>query len=324
MAAAPCGGYVLFYHTIQHHSIYSKPDTRSNFQRLATLSEHQDTERAPPATIYTYALIKPSSSFAQRTLCIIYNILFLKTRFGMNNLILKKLDRASSHKNDRLMECTVLSATNETMGNTRPEGNLLHVQTDGIANLRTTERSTNNIPHDVAPLAISESFSCSEDQVLDMRGAPKRSTVLWCLKVDQDGKSNRTFYRDEPWEGINNGLPDSDLDEHLDTRSVLTYNTMANVVDLTGKESNTSTTWRQRPVDFQFGRDAILMHRRDPFMTIHSRKVVNLINAALPYYPYRVKDDEFTAVLDTFPPIMHCYQELKHYFNSYVETLPQD
>ncbi|EAT77618.1 hypothetical protein HBH56_208050 [Parastagonospora nodorum] len=152
-----------------------------------------------------------------------------------------------------------------------------------------------------------------------------RPDVLWCLEVEQDGKQLRTFYKDEPWKGINNGLPDSDPDDDMDSRAVLTYFVSADVIDITGKESNTSTTWRDRPVDFQFGRDAVLFTRFPANITIHSKRLISIVNAALSYYPYRSDPDRFHAnPYDSFPDLMHCYQELKHYFSAFLESLPEE
>lgn len=191
----------------------------------------------------------------------------------------------------------------------------------GIAHPTIREISKEELSHAETRAAVSDSAHDVDGELLHSPDGTKHPEVLWCLQVHQHGKSDRSFYQDEPWKGINNGLPDSDPDENMDSRAVLTYSIRAEVFDLTGKESNTVETWRDQPVDFKFGRDAILLSRLSPTMTIHAKQVVQLINAALPYYPYRLPRDHFVATGDVFPQIMHCYQELKNYFNSYLSSL---
>jgi hypothetical protein len=171
------------------------------------------------------------------------------------------------------------------------------------------------------------SFTCvsPHNESSNAKSLPERPDVLWCLEVNQNGKPQRTFYQDKPWRGINNGLPDSDPDEDMDSRAVLTYTVRAEVIDITGKESNTSTTWKDRPVDFQFGRDAVLFTRMRPTIMIHSKRLIKVITTTLNYYPYRTNENLFAANLDdSFHELMYCYQELKLYLNSYLKMLSKE
>jgi hypothetical protein len=159
----------------------------------------------------------------------------------------------------------------------------------------------------------------------DIPGSLKRPDILWCLTVREEGKSTRTFYKDAPWKGINNGLPGSDPDEDMESRVVMTYYVEADVIDKTNKEPNTSRTWRDQPVDFEFGRDAVLHDRYLPYMKFYSRRLINVVDAILDYFPYRGDTDFFMAESgDMFVTIIYCYAELKQYFSSYYEALPKE
>ena len=70
----------------------------------------------------------------------------------------------------------------------------LSLQNDGHEKKETSEDAN-----------MDESFS---DQTA------KRSDVLWCLTVKEEGKPSRTFYKDQPWKGINTSLSGSDLDQN--------------------------------------------------------------------------------------------------------------
>jgi hypothetical protein len=90
---------------------------------------------------------------------------------------------------------------------------------------------------------------------------PSNSTdidVLYSLTLTEDGKAARTFYKDTPWKGISVGLPGFDTDVYEKRKGVLDLNVAATVEDKTGKKPNPRQTWRDEPVDFEFGRDAIL------------------------------------------------------------------
>lgn len=158
-----------------------------------------------------------------------------------------------------------------------------------------------------------------------LQSPPERPEILWCLTVKEEGKANRTFYKDTPWKGINNGLPGSDPDEDMESRAVMTYYVDADVKDKTDKEPNTSKTWRDQPVDFELGRDAVLHERYWPRIKLHSRRLVKIMDAVLDYYPYRGDADSFSSELeDNFTALMYCYAELKHYFNTYRSALPTE
>jgi hypothetical protein len=97
-----------------------------------------------------------------------------------------------------------------------------------------------------------------------LRGSTPRpdTDVLYSIRLKEKGKDDRTFYKDTPWKGINNGLPGSDPDEDEETRTVLVLNVDADVKDKTNKNPNTLRSWRDDDADFEFGRDAILLEVR--------------------------------------------------------------
>lgn len=69
----------------------------------------------------------------------------------------------------------------------------------------------------------------------------------------------------------------------------------------------------------------MLFNRFPPILTIHYKRLIKVITSALSYYPYRNREDTFEATFNsTFPELMYYYQELKHYFNLYLQSLSQD
>jgi len=115
----------------------------------------------------------------------------------------------------------------------------------------------------------------------------ERPDILFCLTVKERGKPERSFYKDAPWKGINNGLPGSDADDASESRAVLVYTVEADVTDKTQKPSNTSLTWREQPSDFEFGRDALLDERHSPSMQFYSKRLIKVLDDILDYYPFR-------------------------------------
>lgn len=185
----------------------------------------------------------------------------------------------------------------------------------------------------------------SEGEEEDEDGSPvhhdaERPYVLWCLKLcEQSSKStcprNRFFYQDRPWKDINNGLPGSDPDyyekdddaqeETQDTNAVLLYQLKADVKDKTNKSGNTPSTWRDEPVDFQFGVDARLLRSHTPSILLQSKRLIKIMELLLAYYPFRTGDFvQYKVERENFVDFMHYYPELKAYFNTYIRSLPTD
>ena len=153
----------------------------------------------------------------------------------------------------------------------------------------------------------------------------ERADILFCLTLLGKNEEPRSFYKDSPWKGINNGLPGSEDDTEKDTKAVLVYYVDANVIDKTKKKSNTSSTWRDEPVDFEFGRDAVLESRHEPNLKLYSKKLMKLVDLILDYCPYRGDHEVFSSTLgDNFTALMSCYAEMKEYFDTYRRSLPEE
>lgn len=152
-----------------------------------------------------------------------------------------------------------------------------------------------------------------------------RPDVLYCLRLLEENQQDRRLYKDTPWKGINSGLPGSEPDPKSDTDAVLVYYIDADVKDKTKKEANTASTWRDEPVDFEFGRDAVLQRRYWPALSIYSKKILKVLEQVLDYWPYLEDDDFFGSELkDNIVVLMSCYAELKEYFNGYLQSLPAE
>lgn len=156
----------------------------------------------------------------------------------------------------------------------------------------------------------------------------KPAEVLYCLEISERNKADRHYYKDTPWEGINTGLPGSEPDRDQDFDAVLMYYVFADVETRNEKESNTSKNWREKPVDFVFGRDAILKKRYKPEIKIQSKNLIKVIDTILDYWPGRGDHDlfpcEHIGESELFFHPMLCYAELKHYFRRYRDGLPEE
>jgi hypothetical protein len=153
----------------------------------------------------------------------------------------------------------------------------------------------------------------------------KRPDILWCLEVSEEGKASRKFFKDTwTWKGIYNGLPGSDPEDD-EQKAIMFYHVDAKVLDKTNKSGNTSSTWRDEPVDFQLGRDAELIQRFWPAIRLESKGLIRTMEQLLDYYPDHLGDyDYYASSKDVFEEFMYYYPELKAYFNSYVQSLPRD
>ena len=156
----------------------------------------------------------------------------------------------------------------------------------------------------------------------------KRSEVLWCLTVKEEGRISRAFYKDQPWKGLNTRLPGSGLDHEeyqKEIPAVIIYYVDADVIDKTNKSANTVWTWRDEPVDFQFGKDAELIFTYSPLLRLISKNLIKIMEMLLDYYPDHLEDfDDYYLTADNFQELMHYYPELKAYFNTYLRSLPKD
>lgn len=153
-----------------------------------------------------------------------------------------------------------------------------------------------------------------------------RSDVLWCITLKEEGKPSRTLYKDQPWKGINNGLSGSDPDQSEEEKTaVLVHYIDVTVEDKTNKSANTMLTWRDDPVDFQFGRDARLLDTSWPLITLYSKNLIKVMELLLDYYPDHLGDfDDYHGGESGFEEFMHYYPELKAYFKAYLQSLPKE
>ena len=105
----------------------------------------------------------------------------------------------------------------------------------------------------------------------------------------------------------------------------MVYTVCAHVHDRTNKPGNTSSTWREEPVDFQFGKDANLERRYYPNLTLYSKKLIKIMELLLDYYPSHLGDfDHYSSDQDIFKEFMYYYPELKAYIKTYLRILPKD
>lgn len=185
--------------------------------------------------------------------------------------------------------------------------------------------SDGTLPHDngQAKLAASEDGDKNEppsDQ------AAQHSSILWRLTVNEEGKTSRSFFSDQPWKGINTGLSGSDFDQNEEEKvTAILYCVDADVVDKTDKSANTMLTWRENPVDFQVGKDAQLVSTTLPLISLYSKNLIRIMELILDYYPAHLGDfEDYYTHEGNFEELMHYYLELKAYFNTYLRSLPKD
>jgi hypothetical protein len=215
---------------------------------------------------------------------------------------------------------------------TKGQGDDDGIGSSSIAKLNDTSTKTEQINGETkaegeenhAPAKL-EDLETSKSDAPGIEPSPERPDILYCLTLKEDNKVDRSFYKNTPWTGVNTGLPGSDPEDEEESRAVLTYYVDAVVQDKTGKEPNTSKTWREQPADFEFGRDAVLKNRYWPNLKLYSKKLIKLCELVLDYYPLRGDGKTFQPpIRDTFVEFMYCYQELKQYLNTYRQSLPED
>jgi hypothetical protein len=151
--------------------------------------------------------------------------------------------------------------------------------------------------------------------------------ILWGLRVIEEGKPSRTFYKDQPWKGINTFLSGSDNheDEEEEVPAVIMFFTEAVVIDKTNKSANSIFTWRNEPIDFQFGDDAELIRTYLPVLRLVSKNLIKIMESLLDYYPDHLEHfHDYHPKQGNFQELMHYYPELKAYFNTYIQSLPKD
>jgi hypothetical protein len=152
-----------------------------------------------------------------------------------------------------------------------------------------------------------------------------RPDILWALTVSDKDKPDQSFFKDKPWEGVNNGLPGSDPEDDDEKKAVVVYYVQAEVRNKTNKEGNTLSTRRDEPADFQFGKDAQLIRRFWPMLKLLSKKLIRIMELLLDYYPDHLGDfDYYPSQEDNFVEFMYYYPELKAYFNTYVRSQPDN
>jgi hypothetical protein len=141
------------------------------------------------------------------------------------------------------------------------------------------------------PSSAQDSSLKRQSTLPNEEGPKGRTDILWCLIAQEEGKTDRTFYKDTRWKGVNNGLPDysPDGNEEEDSIAVLAYFIYADIVDKTQKQGNTIWTWREDKPDFELGPDAVLQRRYWPHLKLFSKRLISVVENILDYYPYRGK-----------------------------------
>lgn len=204
--------------------------------------------------------------------------------------------------------------------------NLKHVLEDSKSEIRlpSLQPSEGPSPEDSDYGEAKASEGAEQNKSLSGQNAG-RPDILWCLRVHEEGKSSRSFFKDHAWEGINNGLPGSAPEIDHEKKAVMIYHVTAEVTDRTNKPGNTLLTWKDEPVDFQFGRDAHLITRHYPSIQIYSKKLIRIMELLLDYYPGHLGDfGDYFSRQDNFEELLYYYPELKAYFNTYLRSLPKD
>lgn len=142
----------------------------------------------------------------------------------------------------------------------------------------------------------------------------------------EKGKSARKLYKDSPWQGIQSGLTGSGVVEDLERNAVLIYTIPVDVEDWRQRQGNTPSTWHDGPIDFDFDRDAHIVNRRSPHLTLCSKRLTRIMELLMDYYPAHIGSyDEYTATTqDTFAEIMYYYAEMKAYLSTYSQSIRED
>lgn len=221
---------------------------------------------------------------------------------------------------------TIVQVKLEKFDASKDNSNPEHILEDSEGEIQLSSRQPSEGPspedNDHGKAKASEGAEKDETPSSQDAGRPD---ILWCLSVHEKGKPSRYFYRDQAWKGINNGLPGSDPGIDNEKMAVMVYYVGAKVKDRTNKPGNTSLTWRDEPVDFQFGKDAHLVDRFHPTIRLYSKKLIKIMELLLDYYPDHLGDfDDYDSRKDNFEEFMYYYPELKVYFNTYLRSLPKD
>lgn len=193
-----------------------------------------------------------------------------------------------------------------------------HEQRTMIAQDCTDQSNKHNMAESSTPLSSQNG---------DASGArPKKPDILYGLSLQEHGKSDRIFYKDESWKGVTTGLSSSEVDDFDEDNAVLGLVVEVDILDKTGKPGNSLATWRDQPVDFEFGRDAMVLEIRAPRIDFHSRRLVDVMEQMMDYYPEKHGNFRHcNAVLGTcYVDIMHFYAEMKAYHSLYLKSIPMD
>ena len=155
---------------------------------------------------------------------------------------------------------------------------------------------------------------------------PRKPDILYGLRLVESGKTDRNFYKDGSWKGVTTGLSGSEASQYDEDNAVLSLVVDVDVLDKTGKPGNTLATWRDQPADFEFGRDAMVLDIRSPYVQIHSKRLIAVMEQMMDYYPEKRGDfQRFDGVLGAcYVGIMHFYAEMKAYHNLYLKSIPID
>lgn len=152
----------------------------------------------------------------------------------------------------------------------------------------------------------------------------KKPDILYGLRLKEASKSDRTFYKEESWKGVKTGLSGSEASQFDEDNAVLGIVVDVDVLDKTGKSGNSLATWREEPVDFEFSRDAMVLSIHAPRLEIHSKKLIDVMEQLMDYYPDKLRDfQQYESKLNgCYVDIMHFYAELKAYHNVYLNSIP--
>lgn len=175
--------------------------------------------------------------------------------------------------------------------------------------------------------SVNEVSKHTDLQNGDASGArSKKPDLLYGLILQETGKPDRTMYKDETWKGIKTGLSNSEVSQFDEDNAVLGLLVGVHVADKTRKSGNSLATWREEPVDFEFGKDAMILSLKAPELQIYSKRLIDVMEHLMDYYPSKLGDFAlYVSVLGAcYVEIMHFYAELKAYHNMYLASAPPD
>ena len=132
---------------------------------------------------------------------------------------------------------------------------------------------------------------------------PKRVDIMYRVRLKEQGSSDKYWYQDVPFAGIDLERLEPAENEHTSIFNVL--------VDVEGKietdrvtPPETSKTWKGRK-DFEFGKDVSMTLQAVPAMRIYSSQLLSRLHALITYYPSQT--GEFNIVLHPYKVLLLHY-----------------